>query len=244
MRQILFSLSLICGMALTLPPAMAQQTQGSEKKAPEKKASEKKGSEKKKSEKKPKAKKSSANKAGAAAKPVDEDDIKPDVTGSTSTDFKCELGNQVTIYENNADDKYIAVRWKDQLYRMTRVDTTTGANRFENKKYGLVWIGIPAKSILLNAKKGQQLANECKNVAQMMQPAAPAEGTAMPPATPTPQNVPADVTPPANAPAETPPAVAPVTQSVEQPAGQAPQVPQAPQEASQEPPSPAQVSAP
>ena len=39
---------------------------------------------------------------------------------------------------------------------------------------GLVWIGIPAKGLLLDSKKGQQLANECKNAEQMKAAAAPA----------------------------------------------------------------------
>ncbi len=45
---------------------------------------------------------------------------------------------------------------------MTTVSTTTGAVRLEDKASGLVWIQIPAKSMLLNSKQGLQLANECK----------------------------------------------------------------------------------
>ena len=32
---------------------------------------------------------------------------------------------------------------------------------------GIVWIGIPAKGILLDSRKGQQLANECKSAEQL-----------------------------------------------------------------------------
>lgn len=105
-----------------------------------------------------------AKKAPAAS---DDDDKEPDTTGSVSTDFQCELGNKLTIYRNDADQKHIALRWKQRLHRLTRVDTSTGAERFENRKIGLVWIGIPAKGILLDSKKGQQLANECKNAEQL-----------------------------------------------------------------------------
>jgi len=76
--------------------------------------------------------------------------------------FHCELGNKLTIYRTAGDDQHIALRWKQRLLQMIRVDTSTGANRFENRKVGLVWIGIPAKGMLLDSKKGQQLANECK----------------------------------------------------------------------------------
>ena len=72
----------------------------------------------------------------------------------------------MTIYQNAGDEQHIALQWKKRLHRLTRVDTTTGANRFENRKFGLLWIGIPAKGILLDSKKGQQLANECKNPEQ------------------------------------------------------------------------------
>ena len=120
------------------------------------------------------------NKAKAAAKEahplamsvVDKEEAdEPDTAGSASTDFNCELGNKITIYTNATDDKHIALRWKKRLHRLSRVGTTTGANRFENRLYGLVWIGIPAKGMLLDSKQGRQLANECKD-AEQAKPAA------------------------------------------------------------------------
>ncbi len=77
------------------------------------------------------------------------------------------MGNKVTIYSNASDEAHIALRWKKRLHRLTRVGTTTGANRFENKLYGLIWIGIPAKSMLLDSKQNRQLANECRNAEQL-----------------------------------------------------------------------------
>lgn len=118
-----------------------------------------------KKEKEP-AKKPAAKKAPAAAAAPDDDDKEPDVAGMNSTAFDCELGNKLTIYQL-ADQDQIALRWNKKLHHMTRVTTTTGANRFENTKKGLVWIGIPAKGMLLDSKKGQQLANECKSLEQM-----------------------------------------------------------------------------
>ncbi len=94
---------------------------------------------------------------------AEDDSNEPDISGTQSTDFHCELGNTLTIFKNDADNKHIAIRWHQHINRLTRVATTTGANRFENHKTGLVWIGIPSKGLLLDAKKGQQLANECKN---------------------------------------------------------------------------------
>lgn len=127
---------------------------------------------------KPKAKatKATAKEAHPLAMSVvdKEESDEPDTAGSASTDFNCELGNKITIYTNATDDKHIALRWKKRLHRLSRVGTTTGANRFENRLYGLVWIGIPAKGMLLDSKQNRQLANECKD-AEQAKPAAVVE---------------------------------------------------------------------
>jgi membrane-bound inhibitor of C-type lysozyme len=124
-------------------------------------------------EKKP-AKASASTKAKAAPKakshPKAEDAIADgpdaDITDTTITEYNCELGNKVTIYHNDNDDTHIALRWKKRIHRMERVGTTTGARRFENTAFGLIWIGIPSKGMLLDSKLNRQLANECKNADQ------------------------------------------------------------------------------
>ncbi|MYM27054.1 hypothetical protein GTP58_01800 [Duganella sp. CY15W] len=113
----------------------------------------------------------STKKAAAAKtaepKAPDEEADEPAITDSSVVDFDCELGNKITIYQNASDESHIALRWKKRLHRLTRVGTTTGANRFENKLYGLIWIGIPAKGMLLDSKQNRQLANECRNAEQL-----------------------------------------------------------------------------
>lgn len=125
---------------------------------------------------KAKGKAAAATAAGAAgaAAGTDEEDREPDTAGATDLDYNCALGDKVTIFSNASDDKHIALRWNKRLLRLTRVETTTGANRFENRRQGIVWIGIPAKGILLDSKKGLQLANECKSAEQMKPSTAPA----------------------------------------------------------------------
>lgn len=135
---------------------------------------------KKEAVKKPAAK--SSKQTAKAAKPVepkapDEEADEPAITDTAATDFDCELGNKVTIYQNAGDDSHIALRWKKRLHRLTRVGTSTGAQRFENKLYGLIWIGIPAKSMLLDSKQNRQLANECRN-AEQLKPVATNEAPA------------------------------------------------------------------
>ena len=174
MKKFLPSLILLgASMAIAAPHAIAQ-TASSE---PAKSA-------------KPAAKKSAKPAAKKAAEELkisetkeepgtDDDDKEPDLTGSVSIEYKCELGNHVTIFENAADDQHVALRWNKRLVRLKRVDTTTGAHRFENRRHGLVWIGIPAKGILLDSKKGQQLANDCKNPEQMVRVEVPSDEPGM-----------------------------------------------------------------
>ena len=64
----------------------------------------------------------------------DEDNLVPDITTSTVHEYKCELNDSLTIYSNKDDDNRAALRWKNKLYGLKRIATTTGANRFENKK--------------------------------------------------------------------------------------------------------------
>lgn len=106
--------------------------------------------------------------AAAVAAPVYGAEVidEPDITDTVVTEYACELGNKLTIYTNENDTGHIALRWKKRLHRLSRVGTTTGAQRFENPHWGLVWIGIPAKGILLDSKLNRQLANECKNAEQ------------------------------------------------------------------------------
>jgi hypothetical protein len=126
------------------------------------------------SKKKAAAAATAAGAAGAAAAGTDEEDREPDTAGSTGLDYDCALGDKVTIFSNATDDKHIALRWNKRLMRLSRVETTTGAHRYENRRQGMVWIGIPAKGILLDSKKGQQLANECKSADQLKPSTLPA----------------------------------------------------------------------
>lgn len=108
----------------------------------------------------------------------------PDTVGSIATDFNCDSGGKLTIHKFLEREHEVVLNWRKKLYKMLRVTTSTGAHRFEHQATGLVWIGIPAKGILLDAKKGQQLANDCKSPEQLKPPvpeAAPPAPEAAPP---------------------------------------------------------------
>jgi len=95
-------------------------------------------------------------KKAAPAGPVaaEEDEPEPDVAASVVVEYQCELGAKLTVFQNKDDSEHVALKWGKRLHRLTRIPTTTGADRFENKRYGLVWIAIPAKGILLDSKTG------------------------------------------------------------------------------------------
>jgi len=113
---------------------------------------------------KAKAKHKTAKKADE--KPAAGDEPESSIADSVAVNYSCELNNKVVIYTNDKDDGHISLRWQNHLHRMDRVGTTTGAQRFENQDLGLIWIGIPAKGILLDSKHNHQLANECKTAEQ------------------------------------------------------------------------------
>ncbi|MDB5963213.1 MAG: hypothetical protein JWP59_4507, partial [Massilia sp.] len=122
-------------------------------------------------EKKAVAKKAPASKKKAKEKhePKVEEDTGPseaDEGDTITTDYRCELGNTLTIFQHAEDDSHIALRWKKRIHRLEKIGTTTGAQRYQNTTFGLIWIGIPSKGMLLDAKLNRQLANECKNADQ------------------------------------------------------------------------------
>jgi hypothetical protein len=163
MKKFLTALFLM-GACMTVAAAPATDASEGKGKAKASKTAKKAAA---KSSKKKSAVAGAAGAAAAAAAGTDEEDREPETIGSTALDYDCALGDKVTIFSNPADDAHIALRWSKRLHRMTRVETSTGAHRFENRRQGLVWIGIPAKGILLDSKKGQQLANDCKSAEQL-----------------------------------------------------------------------------
>ncbi|WCM94935.1 hypothetical protein M5C99_09595 [Acidovorax sp. NCPPB 2350] len=79
----------------------------------------------------------------------------------------CELGASVDIAADPKSPGYFHVAGKGFNYRMTPVATSTGAVRLEDAKAGAVWIQIANKSMLMNQKLGQRLADECMSPQQV-----------------------------------------------------------------------------
>ncbi|CAK7028711.1 hypothetical protein CUZ56_00835 [Saezia sanguinis] len=72
----------------------------------------------------------------------------------------CAEGVSFNISRADANNE-LDLNWKGRQYTLRRVQTSSGAFRYEDPASGMVLIQIPAKSLLLDAKIGQRLADEC-----------------------------------------------------------------------------------
>lgn len=80
----------------------------------------------------------------------------------------CELGAFVNVSADGASPGHFMVEGKGFKYRMVPVATSTGAVRLEDAKGGAVWLQISNKSMLMNQKLGQRLADECQGAEQVV----------------------------------------------------------------------------
>ncbi len=76
--------------------------------------------------------------------------------------YRCELNRQVMVRQVAADGQSVVIQWLKRDYTLTAVLSRAGALRYDDIVSGLAWITIPGKSMLLDTKKGSQLANECR----------------------------------------------------------------------------------
>jgi hypothetical protein len=81
--------------------------------------------------------------------------------------LRCELGASVTLTSDPQSPGYFNVHGKNFRYRMFPVATSTGAIRLEDRKAGAVWLQLSNKSMLMNQKAGQRMADECMSPAQL-----------------------------------------------------------------------------
>ncbi len=102
-----------------------------------------------------------ASSASAAAV----DPLAADVlTGS----IKCELGRVVVVAANPKKRGHFNVSVGKVSFDMKPVETTTGALRMEDKARGGVWLQLGNKSMLMNEKIGQRVADNCIHPQQVI----------------------------------------------------------------------------
>ena len=80
--------------------------------------------------------------------------------------INCELGQHVNVTKDGSNPGYFYVDGKGFKYHMAPVATSTGVVRLEDKSAGAVWLQIANKSMLMNQKQGQRLADECMSTEQ------------------------------------------------------------------------------
>jgi hypothetical protein len=88
----------------------------------------------------------------------------------------CEFKQSVTVQPIEGLPGYFHVGHLGKRYRMLPRETSTGAVRLEDPANGIVWLQIPTKSMLMDAKRGQRMIDSCLHSAQRA--AVAAAGTA------------------------------------------------------------------
>jgi hypothetical protein len=73
----------------------------------------------------------------------------------------CEYNQNVDVDALDGKPGLFKVRFKGVNYTMVPEETTTGAVRLVEHKTGVVWLQIPAKSMLLDARGGHRLVDRC-----------------------------------------------------------------------------------
>ena len=102
-----------------------------------------------------------ATPATAPVQPVQVDE--PEAGEVHTGHMVCELGNSVTVTPDPQQPARFIVQMKKNTYLMTPVATTTGAVRLEDPQAGAMWLQLPHKSMLMNSKLGQRMADECQS---------------------------------------------------------------------------------
>ena len=81
--------------------------------------------------------------------------------------ISCELGANVTVTPDEKNPGFFRISSGKQSYYMHPVESRTGAIRLEDNRAGALWLQLGNKSMLMNQKIGQRLADECMSTAQL-----------------------------------------------------------------------------
>jgi hypothetical protein len=77
--------------------------------------------------------------------------------------WNCAEGNVIYLKGDMSKDMVMTLHWKDRNYKLPRVITTTGADRFYDTATGIDLVVIPTKAMLFDdTGDRERLADECK----------------------------------------------------------------------------------
>ena len=74
---------------------------------------------------------------------------------------QCEFNQKVSITPHPDKPGRFRLQFNKMVYNLVPEPTTTGAVWLEDKRAGIVWLQIPAKSMLMNSKLGQRMVDSC-----------------------------------------------------------------------------------
>ncbi len=82
---------------------------------------------------------------------------------------KCELGANVVVTADEKRPGFFNVQLQGQKvrYHMHPVESRTGAIRLEDPRAGALWLQLGNKSMLMNQKIGERLADDCQTPKQV-----------------------------------------------------------------------------
>ena len=78
----------------------------------------------------------------------------------------CEFNQRISVLAVDGEPGWFTVSHLGKRYRMLPRETATGAVRLEDPAAGVVWLQIPTKSMLMNARLGQRLVDSCLHAEQ------------------------------------------------------------------------------
>ena len=81
-------------------------------------------------------------------------------------DATCDFDQVVSVLPIDGQPGHFRITFKKVNYTVIPEETTTGAIRLEDKKAGIVWLQIPSKSMLMNARAGQRMVDGCMHAEQ------------------------------------------------------------------------------
>lgn len=93
-------------------------------------------------------------------------------------DSHCEFGHRIRVDAHPTLAGRFVLEHRGAKHVLTPHPTTTGVIRLEARHAGLVWLQVPVKSMLLDARKGQRVADNCMHAKQVAEVEASREQSA------------------------------------------------------------------
>lgn len=121
---------------------------------------------------KPNQGKSRQGKAAQVTQPVPERALTPTELAVAERVYvgrlPCELGQVVTLTPDAKSPGYFDLQMKKSRFRMFAVESQSGAVRLEALTGDAVWLQLSNKSMLVNSKLGQRMADVCTSPEQLL----------------------------------------------------------------------------